>query len=362
MADFRKSLLPLTAVAVLLGIVGGVAKSGLLPVPSQVAASHGFLLTVAALGSLVALERARPGPPNPLHSGPALLAISGLIASAAPAGALAGAIASAGSAVAVISSLGYYLRHRSVALGLIAGGFASLAASSLLIALEVPLLRALPLLMCYPLLVIAGERVELTSAMQRPSPGAPGWARGLHASVLLLLAVGTASLATVSWELEPLFGLPLVVAGLWLLLRDPVVKVGIRAKGIHRYLALNMMTGYSWLVAAGALYVVSGSLDLPIQLRVHSFYLGFVFHAIIAHAPLILPAFVGIGRPLYSRWLYGSTVLLTPSLVIRFAGISTGVLGAYLLGVALNAVSVAVLAAALILRALRERRGEAGSD
>jgi hypothetical protein len=56
---------------------------------------------------------------------------------------------------------------------------------------------------------------------------------------LLLLAVGVAVLATASWDLEPLFGIPLVVAGLWLLLRDPVVKDGIRAKGIHRYVGLR---------------------------------------------------------------------------------------------------------------------------
>ena len=359
-ADLRKPLLSLTAVTALLGIAGGIGRSGLLAVPPQVAASHDFLMTVAVLGSLVALERTGPGPPNPSHSGPALLAVSGLAASAAPTGPLAAALASVGSAVAVASSLGYYLRHRSVALGLIAGGFASLAASSLLIALGAPLLRVLPLVMCYPLLVIAGERVELASGLQRLSRGAPGWARGHHAAALLLLAVGIASLAAFSWQFEPLFGIPLIAGGLWLLLRDPVVRVGMRAKGIHRYVALNMTAGYSWLAAAGVLHLISGPLGLPVQLKVHSFYLGFVFHAIVAHAPLILPALVGIGRPLYSRWLYGSTGLLTPSLILRFAGISTGALSAYLTGVALNAVSIAVLAAVLTLNALRKRTSEAG--
>ncbi len=353
MVDLRKPLLSLTAFNALLGIAGGIGRSGLLAVPPQVAASHDFLMTVAVLGSLVALERSRPGQPDLSHLGPALLAVSGLTTLAAPAGALAGALAFAGSAVASASSLSYYLRHRSVAVGLIAGGFASLAASSLLIALGVPLLRVLPLLMCYPLLVIAGERVELTSALQRLPRGAPGWARWHHAAPLLLLAVGFASLAAVSWELEPLFGIPLIASGLWLLLRDPVLRLGIRAKGNHRYVALNMTTGYLWLVVAGALYVVSGALGLPLQLRVHSLYLGFVFHAIVAHAPLLLPALVGIGRPLYSRWLYGSTVVLTPSLILRFAGISTGSLSAYLAGVALNAVSIAVLAASLIAKTLR---------
>ena len=362
MADFRKRMLPLTFATALLGIVGGVGRSGLLAVPSQVATSHDFVMTVAVLGSLVALERTGTGKPNPSHSGTLLLATSGLIAIAAPTGALPAALATAGSAVAAISSLGHHLRHRSVALGLIAGGFASLAASSLLMALGVPLLRVLPLLMCYPLLVIAGERVELTSALHRFTTGPLMWGRGLHASALLLLAVGVAVLATASWDLEPLFGIPLVVAGLWLLLRDPVVKAGIRAKGIHRYVGLNMMIGYAWLVVAGALFAISRPLSLPAQLRIHSFYLGFAFHAIIAHAPLIVPALAGIGRPLYSRWLYGSTAVLTPSLVLRFLGISTGFLAAYLLGIALNAVGIAVLASILILNVIRESRSKAGPE
>jgi hypothetical protein len=141
-----------------------------------------------------------------------------------------------------------------------------------------------------------------------------------------------------------------------------VVKAGIRAKGIHRYVGLNMMIGYAWLVTAGVLFVISRPLSLPAQLTIHAFYLGFVFHAIIAHAPLIVPALAGIGRQLYSRWLYGSTAVLTPSLVLRFLGISTGFLAAYLLGIALNAVSIAVLGSVLILKVLQESKSKTSME
>jgi len=349
----RRLLLPVAAVAALLGVIGGIGRSGLLPVPPQVSISHELLMTVAVLGSLIALERS--GPNSPLLVGPLLIAASGLISLVPPASPSAGALAAAGSAVAAASSLRDYGRYGSVALGLIAGGFVALVLSSVLLALGLPVLQVLPLLMCFPLLVIAGERAELTASFQRLRPGGPRTAGWRPAVILLLLAVLTSSLSILRHEVLPAFGAVLTAVGIWLMRGDPAVRAGIGAGGLHRYVAVNTLLGYAWLAASGVFHMAAAALDLPVQIRVHSFYLGFVFHAIVAHAPLILPALAGIRRPVFTGWLYASTLLLTPSLALRFAGILMGLLAAYKLGVALNAVSIAALAIALVSKALQVR-------
>ncbi|HNU57364.1 MAG TPA: hypothetical protein PKN30_12315, partial [Flavobacteriales bacterium] len=69
-----------------------------------------------------------------------------------------------------------------------------------------------------------------------------------------------------------------------------MARVGVRKAGFHRYVAAGLLVGYGWLLLHGLVLLLGGAQPLFYDLYLHTFFLGFTFSMIWAHAPIILPS------------------------------------------------------------------------
>jgi hypothetical protein len=108
---------------------------------------------------------------------------------------------------------------------------------------------------------------------------------------------------------------------LWLFRYDIAGRT-VREHGLPRYMAVSLLCGYFWLVAAGMLWItfaddfVAGP---KYDAMLHAVFLGFVFSMIFAHAPVIFPSITGLVLP-FRRSFYLHLALLHGSLLLRVGG------------------------------------------
>ncbi len=165
-------------------------------------------------------------------------------------------------------------------------------------------------------LTIAGERLELARVLLT-SKGASG-------TFLAVVALFTAGLIVSLFAPGPglrLGGVGMAGMGLWLL-RFDIARVTIRRQGLTRYIAACLLPGYVWLIVSGALWLIYGASYAagPVyDALLHTVFLGFVISMIFGHAPVIIPAVMGVKIP-YKPVFYVHLALLHLSLVLRVAG------------------------------------------
>lgn len=305
---WRLPLLAAGGVSLVAGLYSALVLLGFdLPRPS-LGDVHGPVMVLGFVGTLVALERAvalgtRWALLSPAASGAGAL----VLVVAGPV--LVGKVLLAAGGVVL---LGIYraLWRRQVSVALLAqaaGAFAWYAAAFLWAAgLSVP--DVLPWLACFVVATIAGERLELAH-IAIAGPTAERW---------FLAALGALFAGATAATLWPVggygFGLGLLAVVAWLVVFD-VARRTIRSRGLPRFSAAGLLSGYAWLVVAGLLW--AGGAD-AYDARIHSVFLGFTMSMIFVHAPVILPAV--LRRPLpYRPVLYGPLVLLHATLVARVA-------------------------------------------
>jgi len=164
--------------------------------------------------------------------------------------------------------------------------------------------------LAFLVLTIVGERLEL-SHLQRP-----------HAAALTLLAAATLLLAggalTLPWQWGPgviAMGAALVCFSAWLLVND-VARRDLRHHRQARFTAACMVGGYAWLGIAGVILPFAAAGGPFYDAALHAVFIGFVLAAVMAHAPAILPALLGIEVP-YTPLFYAHIVLLDATLAVR---------------------------------------------
>jgi hypothetical protein len=120
-----------------------------------------------------------------------------------------------------------------------------------------------------------------------------------------------------SWAV---FGLGLALLTLWSLAND-VVRRTIRQAGLTRYVAVCLLSGYAWALAAGLLMtrLGTGETGMLYDAALHALFVGFVFAMVYGHAPVILPAVLRVAVP-YRPVFYLPLALLHASLGLRVAG------------------------------------------
>jgi hypothetical protein len=186
---------------------------------------------------------------------------------------------------------------------------------------------AVPWWIAFFALTIGGERLELSRYLKRGA-----FAR--NAFIVLAAALLAAPL------LPRVLGVVLVLLALWLFACD-LARVTVRQRGLPRYIAWCLLSGYAWLAFGGALLALETAYDTAL----HAIFVGFVFSMVFGHAPVILPAVLRVKLP-YHPALYAPLVLLHGSLLVRaFVSTSAGAWG--------NAAAIAlfiVTAAALALQ------------
>ena len=164
--------------------------------------------------------------------------------------------------------------------------------------------------------MIAGERLELTR-IRRP----PLWVR---VSLRIALLIFFAGLAVTLFDFRlgvRIAGAGLIAIALWLLRYD-LAWQSVKLPGLPRFMARCLICGYFWLALGGVFWIwfarFFGAGPLY-DAMLHTIFVGFIFSMIFAHAPIILPTITGLALP-FRNTFYLHAGLLHLSLLVRIAG------------------------------------------
>lgn len=354
----RLPLLALALVSLLAGLWAGLLRLGidLPPLRSGLAALHGPLLVLGFLGTQIGLERAvalrRSWPylvPATAGAG-ALWLILGLPEQAGQV-----LLAAAGVLLVAVFVALHRLQpswHNTV-MGL---GALAWAIGALIWLFDATLLDVVPWLAAFLILTIVGERLELSRTSRPPAAA--------RVALLAAVAVFLAGVTLTMWW--PGTGIRVAGAGLlaqalWLG-RFDVARRTVRMHGATRYMALALIAGFVWLAVAAVVWIAQGALTgggFAYDAMLHAIFVGFVFSMIFAHAPVIVPAVLGVALP-FRESFYVPLVLLHGGLVVRLLGDAAGREAAWRWGGVINELAIVLYLALAASSAMRHRGARAG--
>ena len=308
----RVPLLALGLVALVAGMLAGLARLGVDAPGASLAAWHGPLMVAAFFGVVIALERAVAAGTWWAYAAPFACGLGG-IALLVGDPLAAGTLAASGAGVLTIVTLRFAVRQPEVHLLALAAGAAALTAGDLAwLATGVPS-RAVPAWIAFFVLTIAGERLELTRFLPRSA-----FARGAFAALAVATLAGAAAAGLEAGARA--FGVALLLYAAWLA-RFDLARRTVRDRGLSRYTAVCLLSGYVWLAVGGLVIAAYGLVPgtPPYDLALHALFVGFVFAMVFGHAPIIVPAVLRVALP-YSAAFYVPLALLHASVALRAAG------------------------------------------
>jgi len=347
----RGPLLLLGFVALVLGVGAGLARLGWsvgAPLASQ-APLHGPLMICGFFGVVIALERAVASGRNWAYLGPLLSGIGCLALAIGEIGFALWAFVAASLVLLAACAVIFSRQVAPFTLTLVAGALCWCVGNGLWVAGS-SVYQVLPWWFAFLILTIAGERLEL-SRLLAPAPGA-GWA---FAAILVVIGTGLFAAAR-GWGAQ-VFAAGLLALAAWLFRYD-LARRTVRGRGLSRYIAVCLLSGYAWLAAGGGIILFAGGLSpgaASYDAALHALGLGFVFSMVFAHAPLIVPAVLRVGVP-YRPMFYLPLALLHLSLLVRLGGDAAGQFAWTHWGGLLNALSLAAFIVVTALAALRGAR------
>jgi hypothetical protein len=317
----RAALVAVAIACLTFGVWGGLVRLywSLVPLTSlnvNWVTFHGPLMVCGFLGTLIGVERATAlgrwwGYAGPILTGAGALAlVFGMLGTPPP------LLILLGSVCVVITSFFLYLRQPSLDLGLLVAGAMVWVVGNALWLYGWTIHQVIFWWMGFLLLTVFAERLEL-SRFLHVSRGAR------MAAAISVAAFMTGLLTRATWPLggQRIMGAAMIALSAWLLRYD-LARRTIRRNGLPRYMATCLLSGYVWLGIVGLglwMHEPLPSYGVLYDSILHAFFLGFVFSMILAHAPIIFPAVVGVAVP-YTRWFYMPLVVLHAGLVVRILG------------------------------------------
>ncbi len=350
------ALVLLVAVSLLSAVAGGLLRAGaswsLLHgsvVVAQAAGAHAALMLSGFLGMVIAIERAVAVRLRWAFGAPVAAGL-GSLALLAGRFEVAAALGTIAALVSVAVHLVVLQRQRAPHTALLLLASCAWLVGNVLFAVGRGPADALPWWFALPVLTIAAERLEMTRLTRRHAVAMPV----LVAIVALLLAGAALSSSTTIGGV--LFGCALLMLALWFGTFD-IARRTLFAKGLPRYMAVCLLTGYAWLAVAGLAWM-GVALGCPGRdLALHALGLGFIVSMVMGHAPVILPAVVRV-KLLFGPWFYAPLLALHASLLLRVVvGIWEPALRA--IGAQLNAVALLLFAITVVLSAIAWGRRKA---
>jgi len=315
---WRVPLLVLAFASLFAGMAAGLLRLGwpFPPPVAQLALLHGPLMACGFFGTVIGLERAvalsrRWGYLAPLLSGAgAAAAMVGLPAQ------IAALLVALGSAVLLAASVLFYRRQRELFTLTLALGALCWLLGNLQWLAGRPIHAAVPFWIGFLVLTIAGERLELSRVLPQSAN-----ARRVFVAALAIL-LGAIAWSALAWKPGTLLlGAGMLLLALWLMRQD-VARRTVRGRGLPRFIAVCLLTGYGWLALSGTMIIATGGLAYAgpgYDAALHAVLLGFVFSMVFGHAPIILPAVLRVAVP-YAPYFYLPLALLHLSLLLRVAG------------------------------------------
>ena len=309
----RLSLLILGFASLISGVLAGLARLGWSEPPpfTQMVLLHGPLMVSGFLGTVIGLERAVALGLNWAYAGPLLTGLGGvaILLGFPTIGATAIAL---GSAVLLAGTTLIMFRQRELFMLTMTLGALSWLAGNLLWLAGATVPEVVPLWINFLILTIAGERLELSRFLP-PSPVA----KHVFAAILATLLVG--SFLSLTSANIILYGTGLLGLALWLLRQD-VARRTVKERGLTRFIAVCLLSGYAWLAVGSITLLAAGSLTgMAYDVVLHAILIGFVFSMIFGHAPVIFPAVIRVKMP-YHWTFYLPLLALHASLLVRLAG------------------------------------------
>lgn len=310
----RLPFLMLGAVSLLTGLAAGLARLGW-DLPSLAWADiHGPLMVCGFFGTVIGLERAVALNRSWGFAAPAATAAGGIVL-------LAGwvlqgaALLTMGSLLFLAMAVQVTRRQPEPFTRLMALGALCWALGNALWLTGASVAQVVALWAAFLVLTIAGERLELARFLP-PST----WRQPSLAAPLLLIGIGAAQSVLAAGPAWTVLGMGLLLLVAWSLWND-VARRTIRQSGLTRYVAVCLLSGYVWLAVSGLLMpALDGGLAGPAyDSALHALFVGFVFSMVFGHAPIILPAVLGLRLP-YHPMFYAPLALLHLSLALRLAG------------------------------------------
>ena len=344
----RAPLLVLGFLCLIVGVGAGLLRLGW-PVPrpmADLAALHGPLMICGFFGTVISLERAVALARGWAYLGPLAAGSGGLALILGAPLPLAQGLLALGSTVLFAGSVSVFMRQSALFTFTLAAGVASWLAGNLLWLGGFSVFAVVPWWAGFLVLTIAGERLELSRFLP-PSPAA----RRAFIAVLWGLTFGMALEAR-------LFGAALVALALWLLRQD-IARRTVREKGLTRFIAVCLLSGYAWLFISGAIMLGAGLVpgSAAYDAALHALMLGFVFAMVFGHAPVIFPAVLHVAVP-YHPLFYAPLALLHLSLMARLAGNLAGMADWRSAGGLLNAAALAFFILNTVAAVIRGRIGK----
>lgn len=276
---------------------------------------HGPLMVLGFVGTLIALERAVALGNRGGYLAPAFSGLGGVAL-------VIGLPLVVGQSLLALGGVGliglYCLaarRQMSLHLAVMAVGAVAWAISAISWMAGRDVALIIPFLAAFLVLTIAGERLELARVVQ-----VSGSARFTFVMAAGVFVSGVClSLMAVTLGVR-IAGVGLIGLAAWLAKHD-VARRTVRQKGLTRFMAICLLTGYVWLAVGGVLWLSFGTLadGSAFDAMLHAIFLGFVMGMIFAHAPVILPSVIHVVVP-YQKRFYWHFALLHVSLLIRLVG------------------------------------------
>jgi hypothetical protein len=322
----RAALLAVALLVLLAAMWAGLIRMGwvLSPIQPMLPALHGPLMVCGFLGVLLSLERAvalsaplKPGdrPARRYYLSPLLTALGSLIL-------LVGVADWPGPLLVTLGSMGLVLIfaiiiRRQPALFTVMMGLGALTwlIGNVLWLSSQPIFNVVLWWVGFPLLTVAGERLELSRLFKLSV-----FSRVMFLASAMAFLIG-AALLPIDRDLGTrLAGVGELALALWLIRYDVAGRT-VRRTGLTRYIAICLLLGYLWLGVGGVLSIVQGSVlaGPAYDAMLHTLFVGFAMSMIFGHAPIILPAILGIPVS-YRAAYYTHLGLLHASMLLRVWG------------------------------------------
>jgi len=335
--SFRLPII-LSAVVILIAATwAGLIRLGWgLPVlHSTLPIEHGSLMVAGFFGTLISLERAVALNKRWAYTGPFLCGLGGLLLAFGLPGILGPALLTLGSFWLILIFIAVLQQHRTAYISVMAFGAFALFIGNLFWLLGWQVYQIVLWWAGFLILTIAGERLELARMVKKPDYS--------HPLFLAIIVINLAGLVIVlfQWDVGVrITGLGMLGMALWLLVFD-IARRTVKQTGLTRYIAVCLLSGYIWLFLGGAIALFYGAVPAgPIyDAMLHTIFLGFVFTMIFGHAPIILPALLGLDIQ-YRPNIYFPLILLHLSLAFRIGGELLGSNDIRLWGGMMNVVAV----------------------
>jgi hypothetical protein len=163
-------------------------------------------------------------------------------------------------------------------------------------------LLAAPWWIVFILLTVFGERLELSKFM----PKSPIKQNTMIVAITVFLVGIFLPYHNIG---KIVAGAGMILMAAWLLHYD-IARKSAKASGIHQFTGTLLLAGYFWLALSGLFMMVNFNILYQYDAMLHTFFLGFTFSMIFAHAPIIFPGVAGLAmRPYHKSLVYWAVAL-----------------------------------------------------